>query len=66
MLTDVKDGIYYKIMLSKTNKTSNVMSIVDQNSLNGKIADSDSIIEFTNVPICTPNGDVLVIQFHYR
>lgn len=47
-------------MLSKINKSPNVMKIVDQNTLNGKIIDSDSVIEFINVPICTPNGDVLV------
>lgn len=66
VLNDINNGRYQRTMVSGDVNGLNEVKIVDQNSLSGKVIEKDGVIEFINVPICTPNGDVLVPEMCFK
>lgn len=60
VLDDVNNGRYQRAMLSKEGTGINEIRIVDVTELKSKIEEQDGLISFQDVPVSTPNGDVLV------
>jgi ATP-binding cassette subfamily D (ALD) protein 3 len=70
VLEDINRGRYHRTMVSTGTEAGGgemaQVKTIDQASLEGKIVECDGAIEFQNVPICTPNGDVLVPSMSFR
>lgn len=60
VLDDVSNGRYQRAMMSKETAGINDIKTVDISTLKGETREQDGIISFENVPVSTPNGDVLV------
>ncbi|KAI5123755.1 hypothetical protein M0805_000346 [Coniferiporia weirii] len=62
-MSDIKKGKFEKALVSSAHDGENALILRGR----GKVLDSDDI-EFENVPIVTPNGDVLVksLSFHVK
>lgn len=60
VLEDVSNGRYQRAMVSREAAGVNEIKTVDSNSLKGQTKEQDGMIAFENVPIATPNGDILV------
>lgn len=63
MFDDVKAGRYQKRLVSSVSTESNAKTLEGR----GEVKDSEDI-EFIDVPIVSPNGDVLVpkLSFHVK
>ncbi|KAH8120463.1 ABC transporter transmembrane region 2-domain-containing protein [Phellopilus nigrolimitatus] len=59
-MSDIKKGKFEKALVSSANDEENAQILKSR----GKVVDSDDI-EFENVPIVTPNGDVLVKRLSF-
>lgn len=66
VLEDINAGKYQRTMVSASSSGINEVKIIDQRNLHSIIEERDGVIEFINVPICTPNGDVLVPSMSFR
>ena len=66
VLEDINSGRYQRTMVSADKTGINEVKTVDQSSLNSTIEERDGVIEFIDVPICTPNGDVLVSSVSFK
>lgn len=55
VLNDLKSGIYVRTMLKNTAKTPNYFE-----PGKGEMVFVDNLIRFDQVPLVTPNGDILV------
>ncbi|PJF17372.1 ATP-binding cassette, subfamily D (ALD), member 3 [Paramicrosporidium saccamoebae] len=66
VLEDINSGRYQRTMVSTDPSGINEVRTIDQGSLDGQIVEMDGVIEFKNVPICTPNGDILVPSMSFR
>lgn len=66
VLEDINGGRYQRTMVSSDPMGINEVKTIDQADLGGKIVEQDGVIEFINVPICTPNGDILVSSMSFR
>jgi len=60
VLEDVSSGQYQRTMVSKEAKGVNEIKAINAKELNGQVREEDGMIAFEDVPIATPNGDVLV------
>jgi ATP-binding cassette subfamily D (ALD) protein 3 len=61
VLSDVRSGKYKRTMMS-TDENAGKNKLVDTNNTKGKVIIRDGVIIFDNVPIVTPNSDVLVTK----
>lgn len=66
VLEDINAGKYQRTMVSASSSGINEVKTIDQRNLHSIIEERDGVIEFINVPICTPNGDVLVPSMSFR
>lgn len=66
VLTDINEGRYQRTMISSGTSGINQVKTIDQASLHSTIEERDGVIEFVKVPICTPNGDVLVPSMSFK
>lgn len=66
VLEDINAGKYQRTMVSASSSGINEVKTIDQRNLSSIIEERDGLIEFINVPICTPNGDVLVPSMSFR
>lgn len=66
VLDDINSGKYQRTMVSTDPSGINGVKTIDQASLDGKVKEEDGLIEFDKVPICTPNGDILVHSMSFR
>jgi len=66
VLDDVNSGRYQRAMISKDPSGINEVQTIDQSALKGTIVEQDGVIEFIEVPIATPNGDLLVPAMSFR
>ena len=66
VLEDINSGKYQRTMVSTDPSGINEVKTIDQSSLQSTIEERDGVIEFINVPICTPNGDVLVPSMSFK
>jgi ATP-binding cassette subfamily D (ALD) protein 3 len=67
VLDDINSGRYQRTMVSSDPSGINEVKTVDEISLGGKVIETeDGYIEFQNVPICTPNGDILVPAMSFK
>ncbi|KAJ3224334.1 ATP-binding cassette sub- D member 3 [Clydaea vesicula] len=69
VLESVNQGRYVRSMVGKdsngiANSEKSKVQVVSKNDLNGKIVVQNKIIKFENVPIITPNGDILVKELN--
>ncbi|KAI9499108.1 ABC transporter transmembrane region 2-domain-containing protein [Zychaea mexicana] len=65
VLRDVSKGKYSRTMVSnETEATRN--KVVDSKDMKGKVLIKDGVIVFDNVPIVTPNSDVLLKDLSFR
>jgi ATP-binding cassette subfamily D (ALD) protein 3 len=53
-------------MVAKNAEDMSKVETVDSSKLNGNVINQDGIINFENVPIITPNGDVLVHSLNFK
>ncbi len=60
VLEDVSNGRYQRAMISKEAKGVNEIKTIDAAALKGQTKEQDGTIAFENVPVATPNGDILV------
>jgi len=60
VLEDVNQGRYQRAMVSQEAAGVNEIKTVDSMALQGQVEERDGMIAFENVPIATPNGDILV------
>eukprot|EP01087_Luapelamoeba_hula_P004424 TRINITY_DN1436_c0_g1_i1.p1 TRINITY_DN1436_c0_g1~~TRINITY_DN1436_c0_g1_i1.p1 ORF type:complete len:668 (-),score=128.73 TRINITY_DN1436_c0_g1_i1:83-2086(-) len=65
VLRDLNNGIYKRTMVSKSSVGQSKPDVpLTPNS--GKIVEMDHIIKFENVPLVTPNGDVLISSLSFE
>ncbi|KAI8140124.1 ABC transporter transmembrane region 2-domain-containing protein [Fennellomyces sp. T-0311] len=65
VLRDVSKGKYNRTMVStETETTQN--KVVDPKDMKGKVIIKDGVIVFDNVPIVTPNSDVLLKDLSFK
>uniref|UniRef100_A0A0N4ZB85 ABC transporter domain-containing protein n=1 Tax=Parastrongyloides trichosuri TaxID=131310 RepID=A0A0N4ZB85_PARTI len=57
---DTGKGIYKKTAIIDTNDRESMEDMFDISVIEGKQMDTDGAIRLTNVPIVTPNGDIVV------
>uniref|UniRef100_A0A7E4ZUY0 ATP-binding cassette sub-family D member 3 n=1 Tax=Panagrellus redivivus TaxID=6233 RepID=A0A7E4ZUY0_PANRE len=60
VLKDLQEGRYERTMVSDNSATSSLTSSVKLTPGSGTMEIRDNIIKFENVPLVTPNGDVLI------
>ena len=70
VIEDVAKGRYQRTMFQddQSNHGAAVSEVrtIDCHRLGGKVIEVDGIIEFNQVPICTPSGDILVSSMSFR
>lgn len=67
VLEDVKKGRYERTMIASNQKEQAIASRIEEGDIKGIIENSaDGSIEFIDVPIITPNGDVLVDNLSFK
>lgn len=66
VLEDINNGRYQRTMVSTDPNGINEVKTIDQASLEGTVIEEDGVIEFIKVPICTPNGDILLSSMSFR
>lgn len=60
VLENIKAGNYERTMISQRSGERNKIHKLSESSLGGQIIEKDEIIDFKDIPIATPNGDILV------
>ncbi|CEG69517.1 Putative ATP-binding cassette, subfamily D (ALD), member 3 [Rhizopus microsporus] len=66
VLTDVRQGKYKRTMMSNEEGSAGKNKIVDTTNTKGKVLIRDGVIVFDNVPIVTPNSDILVKDLSFK
>ncbi|CEG79548.1 Putative ATP-binding cassette, subfamily D (ALD), member 3 [Rhizopus microsporus] len=66
VLTDVRQGKYKRTMMSDEEGSAGKNKIVDTTNTKGKVLIRDGVIVFDNVPIVTPNSDILVKDLSFK
>ena len=66
VLHDLNGGKYIRTMVSKEGEEKNEATVVDEKHLNGKVVERNGVIDFEQVPIATPNGDILVRDMTFK
>lgn len=66
VLEDVGQGRYRRSMVSSDPSGISDIRTIDEARLAGRIIWEEGVISFTDVPICTPNGDVMVPSLTLR
>ncbi|CEI94008.1 Putative ATP-binding cassette, subfamily D (ALD), member 3 [Rhizopus microsporus] len=66
VLTDVHQGKYKRTMMSNEEGSAGKNKIVDTTNTKGKVLIRDGVIVFDNVPIVTPNSDILVKDLSFK
>ncbi|KAJ3361121.1 ATP-binding cassette sub- D member 3 [Allomyces arbusculus] len=66
VLDDIHSGKYESTMVTGNEAERAQTGKVSADDLKGQVETRDGIIEFKNVPIVTPNGDVLVKELSFR
>jgi len=64
VLNDVDQGIYSRYVKSKTEGAR--VHIIDTNRLGYKVIRNNELIKFSNVPVVTPAGDVLIESLSFE
>lgn len=65
-MTDVRQGKYKRTMMSNEEGSAGKNKIVDTTNTKGKVLIRDGVIVFDNVPIVTPNSDILVKDLSFK
>lgn len=70
VLDDLNSGVYQRTMITEKDSNNN-KSIDDKKSTtikpnSGKMVYQDNIIKFENVPLVTPNGDILINSLSFE
>ncbi|KAL7749365.1 hypothetical protein RI367_005236 [Sorochytrium milnesiophthora] len=66
VLDDINNGRYERTMVSQTEGVQAKSTRVRPSDLKGKVHLQDGVIEFSKVPIVTPNGDRLVEELDLK
>eukprot|EP01102_Stenamoeba_stenopodia_P005702 TRINITY_DN1643_c0_g2_i1.p1 TRINITY_DN1643_c0_g2~~TRINITY_DN1643_c0_g2_i1.p1 ORF type:complete len:651 (-),score=146.99 TRINITY_DN1643_c0_g2_i1:256-2208(-) len=64
VLSDLKQGKYTRTMVN--NEANNATEALELVPNSGKIVEVDYLIKFDNVPVVTPNGDVLIRNLNFE
>ncbi|KAI7859139.1 ABC transporter transmembrane region 2-domain-containing protein [Circinella umbellata] len=65
VLSDVSKGKYNRTMVSSEKETTQ-SKVVDPKDMKGKVIIRDGVIVFDNVPIVTPNSDILLKDLSFK